>query len=331
MLTPSDIHYLVSILMTVSQTGTVEMELGSLLYDEMAEINRDIDVTIKYIDRTGKTNLFIGVEVKAGTDPLDVQMVEQLIFKAVKIPEIDEINIVSASGFTGSARNLARNCDGNVYGRKCRVKLYHLQNWVDNDLFQQFKFLPGTTFDEWVVEWNAVEECYMTSTDENTILPVEMIFDSTGKPLITLESLFEQSCRQWLSQVKYQIPVGERNPEIPIQVEADVFFTNELFSRDRENSGELVPLKKITIVGEIVWRKFGHEITRKALISIEEQQQPVAGAMLGTNLNGDILCFAVSKENRSLSHFLIPAEYRQKKKIQRLAPLTPQPFNITPL
>jgi hypothetical protein len=328
MLSPTDIHYLISILISMSQTEEVEIELGSLLYDEKAEIDRDIDITVKLVESGSEVKIFTGIEVKAEKCPLDVQVVEQLIYKAVKIPSIAELNIVSASGYSAAVRTLARNCNGDPSARGCRIKLFELKDWTDENLFEQFKFLPDKTFDEWILEWDEIEECYFDSElPDFSIGYPKMIFDAAGKPLITPNSLFEQSSRQWLSQFKNQIPAERIIPDVPIGVHADVFYSNEVYGLTEER---LIPVKKLTIVGAVVWRKFEHQITRKVLVATDEQS-PLAGAMLGINNNGDILCFALSASNRSLSHFLIPLKYRQMKKVKRIQPFAPQPFNLTPL
>lgn len=145
--------------------------------------------------------------------------------------------------------------------------------------------------------------------------------------MMTPDSLFEQSKREWLSQVKNQIPLEQRVPDKPFGVWADILYHNDIYGSDGKQK---FLIEKLTIVGKLVWNKFEHEINRKALIKIGEKS-PLAGVMLGINNRGDILCFAVSTEKRALSHFSIPSKYRQMKKIKKLPSFTAQPFTISPL
>lgn len=107
MLTPIDIHYLVGLLSVVSSPEDVEIELGSLVDDVVAEEARDVDITI--IQRTPDgLRAFQGLEVKDHSRPLDVGHVEQLCAKLRDMPALTERFIVSASGYTGPARRKAR-------------------------------------------------------------------------------------------------------------------------------------------------------------------------------------------------------------------------------
>ena len=73
MLTPTDIHHLVGLILLCFEPEDVQVELGDFLFDRAAESFRDVDVTIK-----GKVPCrLVGIEVKSHWK-LDSTHVEQL-------------------------------------------------------------------------------------------------------------------------------------------------------------------------------------------------------------------------------------------------------------
>jgi|KBSSwiStaDraftv2_1062776.scaffolds.fasta_scaffold11647401_1 hypothetical protein len=52
MLTPTDTQYLVGLLSLAASPEKVELELGSMVYDEAARIHRDVDVTLRVEDES---------------------------------------------------------------------------------------------------------------------------------------------------------------------------------------------------------------------------------------------------------------------------------------
>ena len=49
MLTPTDTHYLVGLLSQLTHPDNVEVELGSMVYDQTTKSLRDVDVTINVV------------------------------------------------------------------------------------------------------------------------------------------------------------------------------------------------------------------------------------------------------------------------------------------
>jgi hypothetical protein len=103
MLTPTDVHFLVGLLTQISRPGGIELELGSMVFDAVAEEVRDVDITVRATGENGAISVFEGIEVKDHTRPLDVARVEQLCAKLRDMPEITDRAVVSASGYTEPA------------------------------------------------------------------------------------------------------------------------------------------------------------------------------------------------------------------------------------
>jgi hypothetical protein len=58
MLTPTDLHFLVGLLTQISRPDGVELELGSMVFDAVAEEERDVDVTVRAVGGDGSTSVF---------------------------------------------------------------------------------------------------------------------------------------------------------------------------------------------------------------------------------------------------------------------------------
>jgi len=74
-----------------------------MVFDAVAEEERDVDVTVRAVGGDGSTSVFDGLEVKDHTRRLDVIHVEQLCAKLRDMPTIADRGIVSASGYTEAA------------------------------------------------------------------------------------------------------------------------------------------------------------------------------------------------------------------------------------
>ena len=137
-------QYLVGLCCLRWGPDVVEVTLGDLVHDHAAEKARDVDVTVSVDAGQEGRFAFMAYEVKRESDPLDVVAVEQLVLKLKDMKSVTHRAIVSASGFTESARKKAR---------RHRVTLYQLEPWT-RPLQEQFPLLAmkGT-----------IEECFPTS------------------------------------------------------------------------------------------------------------------------------------------------------------------------
>ena len=78
MLSPTDVYYLVGLLTQISSPENVDIILGDMVHDNIADKDRDIDITVTYKNANGLISAFNGIEVKRHSLPLDVTHIEQL-------------------------------------------------------------------------------------------------------------------------------------------------------------------------------------------------------------------------------------------------------------
>lgn len=326
MLTPTDFHYLVGILLSVSQTDGLEIEYGNMLWDDKAEENRDVDVTIRLKGENNQNRLFLGYEAKDHTRKLGTQCIEQLIQKGRDIPELVEMNIVSGSGFTEPAKRKAK-----AYN----VNLYNLSDWKNNEVFDQFKILPGAKHNEWELEWLEIEGEHFVMPedlhlDENQQLS-PLIYTEDGSPLSPDQNLvdfLQEMKHSWTSALNFYYPPLLRNPGIPIPISAEIHLEGEkLYALAGSHA---IPLREIEISGTVVWRKTEHSIVSKVLIK-DGEKSPLAGVVLSINKEQDIICYTMSNVTNKVNCFKIPADYRRLKQIRKKPMFSTQPFSVYPL
>jgi len=102
-----------------SDSEAVDIIIGDMVMDIAAEKERDVDVTVTITGEEGVTHAFMAYEVKRERHPLDVTVIEQLCLKLADMPSITHRAIVSASGYSESARKKAA-CHGvEMYEFKC--------------------------------------------------------------------------------------------------------------------------------------------------------------------------------------------------------------------
>jgi hypothetical protein len=142
MLTPTDVHYLVGLLMKAWEGADVDLIAGDQVYDIASEKTRDVDITIR--DKNG-LSIFKGIEVKKHSKPLDVEDVEQLCSKFSDMSTITYKAIVSASGYSKAAVKKAKFH---------KVDLFELVPWnglgVSNLMFFAEHFSANEYSHEWV-------------------------------------------------------------------------------------------------------------------------------------------------------------------------------------
>lgn len=145
MLTHTDIHYVVGLLSRAASPDGVEVELGSRVYDDAAEKERDVDVTITMRSPGGTITAVSGIEVKDHTRPLTVEHAEQLCAKLKDLPQITTRAIASASGFTSAAIKKAQ-----AHG----VEVWELVDWDKACMrFANLALSPDFNMTEMRFEW----------------------------------------------------------------------------------------------------------------------------------------------------------------------------------
>src|SRR5437879_3714372 len=122
MLTATGVHFLLGFLTLMSSPHDVEIILGDMIYDEAADEERDVDVTVTYKGSDGLVSAFKGIEVKKHGRRLDVAAVEQLAGKFQDMPKVNHKATVSASGFTKGAVKKAA-----AHG----IELFTFADWVN--------------------------------------------------------------------------------------------------------------------------------------------------------------------------------------------------------
>ena len=125
------IQYLVGLCCLRHDSDAVEITLGDMVYDHVAEKDRDVDITITFKDGNEVT-AFKAAEVKKESQPLDVATIEQLCLKFIDMPQITHRSIFSTSGYTEAAKKKAKHYS---------VELYTLKPWQQRieDNFPDFK------------------------------------------------------------------------------------------------------------------------------------------------------------------------------------------------
>ena len=97
------IQYLVGLCCLRGDPSAVDITIGDMVFDQAADKERDVDVTVTFVDSNNATTAFKAYEVKREGTPLDVAEVEGLCLKFTDMPRITHKAIVSSSGFTNGA------------------------------------------------------------------------------------------------------------------------------------------------------------------------------------------------------------------------------------
>jgi hypothetical protein len=216
----------------------VEVELGSMVFDEASETERDVDVTVKYSRDEGTTNVLAALEVKDHGRPLDITHVEQLSAKMNDMAAITDRAIVSASGFSEPAIR-----KGLAHGVRC----LELEEWDPQDDVFPAGMTQWKTFRERVVAWDGLQIVFNPRDATSPELHAALV---SNAPLVddaglTLEesndvrSLIDVIARQESSHYARapafeSLPVGNRD-RIEVMVELEERFVDGRLSSLRSD------------------------------------------------------------------------------------------------
>jgi hypothetical protein len=173
------VQYLVGLCCLKWHPDAVDVTIGDMVLDPAAGKQRDVDVTVTISDSGNITHAFKAYEVKHESSPLDVADVEQLCLKLLDMPSVTHRAIVSASGFTSSARSKAAR-----HG----VTLYGLRQWT-RPLQEQFPALTmqGTAqecfpMSRTLLCWTNVQYAIVAREAESpfSVQPDDKLFDASG-------------------------------------------------------------------------------------------------------------------------------------------------------
>ncbi len=314
MLTPTDTHYVAGLLTLSSSPAGVEVEVGSMVGDTAAEIDRDVDVTIKGRDETGRLVILAGREVKAHGRPLDSTHVEQLACKLNDMPALSSRGIVSASGYTAPAIRKAA---------KHGILLYELVELPE----------AGTAFDNFQVnkvpvtqsglEWFGPLQAHVnprrrTSVEEKVIFaanpPVRFQKKRRDPACPNLEAFVGFMKIHALNELMKQWPAKEQVPGR--SKEAHVVMNVSSYNAAVVKNGVTMPIAEIVFDGEVRWRVETQQ-SRFMVLRLRGRTKPDAGCCVFETPGWGLCGLVVSNTNREIRFMNIPVSDRKKKKIYR--------------
>jgi len=313
MLTETDIHYLVGLLSLIASPEDVQIELGSMIYDDAAKKVRDVDITITSVDSKGIVTAFKGIEVKKHRRPLDSTHVEQLAAKLNDMKSITHKSIVSASGYTKSAINKAR-----YHG----VDLYLITNWENTsegfDHFggYLFKYMHERSLELIsgpFIEFNPGDKISKNDIEKLKNDP-EIFSDAGGKgaEFTNLSHLIENIMTVTKKKVEDLYPqpfMIDENETKPFSITIDILDKPYFIA----TSGKLV-LRQARVSGIVKWIEKKQELQFKILKKLDDVK-PFAGCAITEISNGNLIGITVSNTKRNIELINIPISDRNKRKI----------------
>jgi hypothetical protein len=312
MLTPIDVHFLVGLLTLVSRPDGVELELGSMVLDTVADENRDVDITVRSLGEGGTVSIFEGIEVKHHKRPLDVTHIEQLCAKLRDMPDILAPGIVSSSGYTEPATRKATH-NG--------VTLYSLCDWTAPMKLGGVMLSDELKFREQTYKWVTMPHIqfnpnlHLPDSIKKQIEPDTPVFDRNGIPLLhtpTYRALADNLASQTTALSEQQgqpleMKVGEiRSVAFNITLEHEPYIvagTTRITLSQARLTGELACVEKV------ITPMF------KVLVRYEDQQ-PFVGCAVFEMSMGNLAGISVDPSRKV--HFInVPIADRLLKKIYR--------------
>ena len=313
MLSPTDVHYLVGLLTQISSPENVDIILGDMVHDNIADKDRDIDITVTYKDANGLISAFKGIEVKRNSRPLDVTHIEQLTAKLNDMPDLSHRGIVSASGYRKPARKKAE-----ARG----VDLFSLIQWNNTmEGFEHISFPPDFFIMERTLIW-ADRPLLTYNPSEN--IPDEIRNQITKNPSVG------------------GVTGGEDNSHITIQQLSDKLNLNALtVLKDREDIKLLalgaekqvkcllkgidgiyvnlkdskLYLKQALLQGKVKWNERSISPEFKILIK-EGELKPHVGCAIAELSQGNLVGITASQMDRNIKLINIPLSERNREKIK---------------
>jgi hypothetical protein len=313
MLTPTDVHFLVGLLTQISRPEGVDIELGDMVFDSVAEEERDVDITVRVTSDTGTTSAFEGIEVKHHKRPLDITHVEQLCAKLNDMPAITTRGIVSGSGYTRPAvRKAIHN----------KVDLYDIRDWQAPMKLGKITLSEELKIDEGKYQWIGSPRVTLISSlnrpkDSNMRFePSAPVFDSQGVQLVetpTCEALIHSLASRSIALAEKQGKSLKMAVDEPKSVTFNITLENQPFTIVGEKK---IPLSKAIISGEIKYIETVITPKYKGLYK-HGDQQPFVGCAIFEMSYGNLAGFTVDPSN-TLRFINIPVADRLIKKIYRL-------------
>ena len=310
MLSPTDIHYLVGILSTMYEQEDIDVILGDMVYNEASKTDRDVDVTITYKDAEGNAYAIAGIEVKDHAEPLGSNHVEQLCAKLNTHPSLTKRSIVSASGYTKPAKNVAR------YNG---VELLQLKEWdnrkkefehVDFSQFQGFLQQslvwvspPHVTFNPdqpLQVQHGNLAECQILDRAMN---PFPLITKVSEYVSNLLNNVLNNS-REDLSSLQ---PNKEQLVVVNTTIADEPYVIHETGA---------FQIKSAKIVGKVKKEETRLDLEFKVLVKDDDESFKV-GCVITELTTGLLIGMTTSNDNKAISAIVIPVSDRLKEKVYK--------------
>ena len=314
MLTHTDTHLLAGILTKLTSPESVEIILGNMMYDHASERNRDIDISVKYINEKKEEIAFIGIHVKDHTRPLGSPEVEQLCLHFKDTPSIQKGGIISASGYTkpGIRKALYHGID-----------LYELKVW---DRY--------------------------SSVLEHMQFPKEFVFEEKkpiliGSPMITYffdKSITEEDLKLLTNESEVyrenldEIPNTKTIKHLNNHLITNVFNTDKVKSQLEADNGKKTEVSMKMNYSDSVAVKLGNQFCKvngahvrfmakykmiksnvefKVLTKLGDRSFDVGAAIMEFS-SGNLFCLSTSNMDTSMKVFTISVSNRVKQKIHEL-------------
>jgi len=297
----------------VSNPENVDIILGDMVHDNIADKDRDIDITVTYKDANGLISAFKGIEVKRHSRPLDVTHVEQLAAKLNDMPDLSHRGIVSASGYTKPARKKAE-----ARG----VDLFSLIQW-DNTMegFEHVSFSPDYFIKEMTLIW--VDRPLLRYNPSENI-PDEIRNQITKNPSvggvtggednshITIQQLSDKLSLSALTALKDRQDIKSLAHGVEKQVKCLLKGIDGIYVDLKDSK---FYLKQALLQGKVKWnaRKISPEF--KILIK-EGELKPYVGCAIAELSQGNLIGFTASQVDRVLKLINIPLSDRNREKIK---------------
>jgi hypothetical protein len=314
MLTPTDIHYLIGLLTFATDGNDVEIELGDMVFDDAAEKERDVDITVTKKNSNGTLDMYRGIEVKDHSKPLDVIHVEQLCAKMADMPDLTHKAIVSASGYTKPAI---------LKAQKHEVDLLEIVPWDDTTVgFEPIR----TAKENWnfidyklnIIEGNVrfiVEEPENEPKFTKTIQTINpLVCYQAGEPIPNISYMSELANRISINAVN-QMLLTEDGKKIPIGIIGEVNITANLADRPHAIiDGEMIAFSHAQITGKIQKTENKRSGEFKMLKKVGENT-PLCCCVIYETQDGHLAGLSMSNIDEMSRVLLIPYKNRIKKKI----------------
>ncbi len=297
----------------MSSPDAVDIIAGSLQYDNAAEEDRDIDITLTC--KRGDADLLAvrGIEVKRHKRPLTVEQVEQLCLKFKDIPGITERWIVSASGYTKGATNKAK-----AHG----VQLLEFRDW-DGKMPPPGNRSFAKDFQIIDLEYRWDPSPHLTlNPDESSPLgnaPIDLdapVVDLAGTPLRDFHSVkaFTDCLVQKALDI-YKDQDAESEPPVAIaskSVKVTINISNEVCI---QLPNGLWRITRALVQGKISAFEIEKTLEFMALVNLSDGK-PIVGCAIAEGRMGNLMAISLTEDTGTVSIVDISAGDRLLKKIK---------------